>query len=264
MESGGLPTTADFSPQVVEPACQPAHFGPSCPEDRKALRNWKRVLQDRAQVRAKVASVPDRPGLTWLLEQASLEKDLLWIHSCQVLSSGPSRPPGASHHWSRAVKLDRKVTTEGSWTGVPCRALPPMQLARRGCGKESDDTDLRCFPRSEGPRAGGASLEAPCRDPLSAPEAKQDSSCLASLQISDSHESAWGSVLQTVSTAPHTQAAVSTRPARTSATTSPGWRLVSSSVAARRTNPSWAPVCQSPGIAQLPTESRRRTPSRPA
>ena len=51
------------------------------------------------------------------------------------------------------------------------------------------------------------------------------------------------------------QAAVSTKPARTSATTSPGWRLASSSVAARRTNPSQAPVCQSPGIASTRTPS---------
>ena len=52
----------------------------------EALRNWKRVLQDRALVGAKVAGVPDRPGLTWLLEQTSLEGDLLGIQARQVFS----------------------------------------------------------------------------------------------------------------------------------------------------------------------------------
>ena len=67
------------------PACplQPA----SCPEDREALRNWKRVLQDRALVGAKVAGSG---------------ADLL-VQAGQVFSLRPSGPyggvaSGASHH----------------------------------------------------------------------------------------------------------------------------------------------------------------------
>ena len=52
-----------------------------------------------------------------------------------------------------------------------------------------------------------------------------------------------------VSTAPQSQAAVSTKPDLTSATTSPGSSVWSSSWAARRTNPSAAPVVQRPGTA---------------
>ena len=234
------------------PACplRPA----SCPEDCEALRNWKRVLQDRALVRAKVAGVPDRPGLTWLLEQASLEQNLLGIQSALgLLVHTEAWPPGACHHWSRAVKLDKKVTTEGSWID----------------SEERDNSDPCPLSRpSKGPRARRASLEAPCRDPLRGPAGKAGLLVLSKLEIPhDSHESAWTSVRKTVSTAPHSQAAVSTRPARTSTTTSPGWRLASSSVAARRTNPSRAPVCQSPGIASTEhstEKNRRRTPSHPA
>ena len=98
-------------------------------------------------MRAKVAGVPDRPGLTWLLEQASLEGDLLGIQARQSSALGllvqtEAWPPGASHHWSRAVKLDKKVTTEESWTGVPCNALPPMQLERTDAAARSEITPI--------------------------------------------------------------------------------------------------------------------------
>ena len=156
------------------------------------------------------------------------------------------------------------MTTEGSWTGVPCNAFPPMQLERTAAAARSEITPIlapfRAHPKDRD-RRGGASLKAPCRDPLRGPQAKQDSLRLASLEIPhDSHKSAWGSVRKTVSIAPHSQAAVSTRPARTSATTSPGWMLASSS--ARRTNPSRPLVCQSAGTASTEHSTKKNTSDR--
>ena len=98
-------------------------------------------------------------------------------------------PPGASHHWSRAEKLDKKVTTEGSWTGVPCKALPPMHIERTDAAARSEITPIlapfRAHPKD---REQEELLAATLSED---PQAKQDSSCLASLETPrDSHESA--------------------------------------------------------------------------
>ena len=71
------------------PACplRPA----SCPEDR----DWKRVLQDRALVGAKVAGVPDRPGLTWLLGTFSGPKPAR-SSALGLLVQTEAWPPGTS------------------------------------------------------------------------------------------------------------------------------------------------------------------------
>ena len=182
---GGLPTAADFSPQVAEPACQPAHFGP-----RLVLKTARR---SEARPPGPCSGANADRGL------ASGPSRSRRGPSQGPSFSGPSRPkggpPGASHHWSRAVKLDRKIPTEGSWTGVPCEALPPptqLERTEAAARREITPIPLRAHPRHCEQRSiSGSSVPRPSPR---IPQPKQDSSCLASLETPP--------VLKTVSTAP--------------------------------------------------------------
>ena len=170
MESGGLPTAADFSPQVAEPACQPAHFGP-----RLVLKTARRSVTGSASSRTALEC--ERRSRVSQIFQGSPAKA---FSALGLLVQTEAWPPGASHHWSRAVKLDRKVTTEGSWTGVPCKALPPIQLERTETAARREITPIfapfRAHPKDREQEEHPWKLRAATFS--EDPQAKQDSSCL--------------------------------------------------------------------------------------
>ena len=142
------------------------------------------------------------------------------------------------------------MSQEGNHSRVLHWALVRAASEQGGnSGQDAENPDASAStPPSAGPGARAAPLVAPHRGPLDRPAGEATIRELWSPSPSSPTERKF------VSTAPQSQAAVSTKPDLTSATTSPGSRVWSSSWAARRTNPSAAPVVQRPGTASTPQE----------